>query len=150
MVRHDDMNDVLRPPLRHVATHAVAVGRMRLHRDLPGLVALDAFLVVPVHARLTVLDIVRIVTGGAAKFPFAFEKTFRLAQPVHGIHDLELRFPPRPWSVIERELKSAQRLPCTVGKRPAIEAADSVRQREARGFQVTLHADFHPALLPQP
>src|ERR1700731_370078 len=52
--------------------------------------------------------------------------------------------------MIERELKGAQRLPGPVGKRPAVEATDYVRQKPARSFKMTLHADLHRALFPQP
>src|SRR4051812_41335388 len=112
-----------------MAAHAVAAGRVGPHCHFRGCVAPDACLAVALEGHLTMLYLVRIVTCGAAKLPAACKKTLRLAQPVDRIHNLEFRFPARPWSVIERELEGAQGLPRMVGKRSAVEAAEYVRQR---------------------
>jgi hypothetical protein len=92
MIRHYNVDDVLRPAFRHMALDAVAAGQMRLYCDFPWVVTSQAYLVISVDCRLTMLYIMRIVARGAAKRAVTFEKALRLAEPVHRIHDLELSF----------------------------------------------------------
>lgn len=102
MVRHDRVYDVFTAALGHMAADAVAGLRVRLGLDGSWGVASGAGLVVGIFRGLAVLDVVRVVAGGAAEFAGTGDVALGFLQTVDGVDDFELVVVAGAWGVVER------------------------------------------------
>ena len=115
MVRHDGVDDIISPALRHVATNAVT-GR-KVGRRVA--IAADA---VVIRSRRSM----RIVARGASQLAGTLQKALRLAHPVRRVRDLEsVTLAAR---AIERQAEARHRLSRYVRERAAIQPLDGVGQ----------------------
>ncbi len=88
----------------------------------------------------------RIVACGAGEFAGALQETLRFAQPISRVRDFEIILVLAAWSVIEEDHEIAQRLAGAIGKWLTAVPLDGMRQVQAGGFKVALHAHFHLTL----
>src|SRR5580704_179762 len=140
MVRHDGVYEVLGSALRHVTIHARGVRRIFMWDGM----ALSAHAIVVPGGFGTVRNIVRVVAGEAGQRAVAAEKTLRLAEPIGGVDDLVLVIPSGAGGMIEKDHEFAERLSRPVRERASIKSSDRIRQPEAGGFEMALHAHLHP------
>src|SRR5437762_3118334 len=87
-------------------------------------------------------NVMRIVTGRARHRSGAGHKTFRFSKTVCGARDFKLVVMTGIPRVIEMHHVIRKRLAWTKRKHTAIETPHRVRQRRARRFEMTLHADL--------
>src|SRR5215831_3202548 len=134
------MYGVLGALLRHMAGCAIRGRDVRMGRRLNGRVTTEALRAIPRHGIRPARDIVRIVAGVARQLSAAVAEARRLAKAVRLVDDLEAI---AAFLGVEVNDVGAEGLPRAKGEYAAIEAADHLRQFDACGFQVTLHADVH-------
>src|SRR5262249_61674702 len=102
--------------------------------------AADALGAIP-HDRIRATwDVMRVVACVAGQPSAAVAEARRLAEPVCLIDNLEAV---AAFLSVEVNDVGAERLSRTKGEHAAIEAPGHLRQFDARGFQMTLHADVH-------
>src|SRR5579885_527834 len=153
MVRHNRMYDILRAPLRHVATRAISRSRMSARIDLlrqSRRVALEAYAVVMAYRRFAPRRIVRIVASRAHHPAITFQEASRAPQTISRTDQFELVVTTRFWRVVEIQNERAQRLSGLVGKRPPLVSPNRIRQGKAGRLQMARHAQFHLTLSAQP
>src|SRR5690242_19585932 len=102
--------------------------------------AAGAFRAIGRHGGFATRDIVRIVARATGQPPTARTETGGLAQTVRLVDDLK---PVSSGVRIEVDHIGTERLPRAKRKGAAIEAADHLRQLDAGGLEMTLHADIH-------
>src|SRR5262249_39217955 len=107
-----------------------------LHRRMTA----RAFRAIPRHGIGATRNIVRVVARVAGQAPAAVTEACRLAKTIRLIDDLEAV---AAFGHIEMHYGGAEGLTRTEGKDVAVEAADHLRQLDARGLQMALHADVH-------
>src|SRR5205823_6245102 len=115
-----------------------------------GTVALAARCIVTARSLCPTRHVVRVVAGGAVQRALAFEETFGSAYPVNGVHELELVIVTSARRVIEEEPVGAQRPAWSVSERSPIVPLERIRQGEAGGFEMALHAHLLTPVRAQP
>ena len=140
MVRHDHVHGVLGAALGHMATGAIRGREARMAGGLDRRMTPDALRPVPRHGSRATRNIVRVVASIAGQPPAARPEACRLPEAVCLVDDLK---PIPAGSRVEVHDVVAERLSGAEGEDRAVEAPDHLRQLDAGGLQVTLHADVH-------
>src|SRR5262249_1814967 len=86
----------------------------------------------------------RVVACIARQFSFRSKEALRLPQPVDRAHGLELVIVSGPGRVVEGEHEGIERLSGRERKGSPVESDKCRGKPSAGGFQMALHADFHP------
>jgi hypothetical protein len=146
VIRHHDMNHVLRAPFRHMAAQTIAGRRVpSVANELfdPVLMACLTNRDVLTLRGFPSQDVMRVVAGGASQLTGRLLKARGLAQSIALMSDLEFVIVARPGSVVKKQLVVSQQLSGTIRKHAPVESSHRIWQLRAGGLKMTLQANFH-------